>query len=229
MSVCTDLYYPVLLRPRRIRAAECASFQEQNRWVNFWVAFNLTPVAEDNAAGSGIGAWTVGDLPVSVAMQDVSARGDDLLLVAIADRVYVLDWERYRDEWNWEVFLPIYRRLTIGPIPGSKDEEEDGKYALANLKRFRRFTFELGEEPTHTPTQSQYVGSVNEAGALASTASVGTRITQRHGNLQIARRGYSFLVTLEHDANEDFPLLWWQADFEELGDRRANDAIVRNP
>jgi len=229
MSICTDLYYPVLLRPRRIRAAECASFQEQNRWVNFCVAFNLTPVAEDNAVGSGIGAWTVWDLPVSIAMQDVSVRGDDLLLVAIADRVYVLDWERYRDEWNWEVFLPIYRKLTIGPIPGSKDEEEDGKYALANLKRFRRFTFELAEDPTHTPTQSQYVGSVNEAGASVSTASVGTRITQRHGNLQIARRGYSFLVTLEHDANEDFPLLWWQADFEELGDRRANDAIVRNP
>lgn len=227
MSVCTDIYYPVVLQPRRLRRAECSSFEGLNRWVNFCVTFDLTPAAEDNAASSGLGAWTVWDLPVSVAFQDVSDRGDDLAFVCIADRMYVLDWNRYRDEMNWETFSPIYRRLTIGPIPGSRDEEEDGKYALAHLKRFTRFTYELTAEPPSDPTSSQYKITVDETGADGSTAAVGYRQTQRHGNAQITKRGYSFLVTLEHDANEDLPILWWQADFEELGDRRANDGIVQ--
>jgi len=214
MSVCTEIYYPVVLQPRRVRKAECASFAEQNRWVNFCVTFDLTPAVEDNATSSGVGAWTVWDLPVSIAFQDVS------------DRAYVLDWDRYRDEMNWEVFSPIYRRLTIGPIPGSREEEEEGKYVLANLKRFRRFSYELATAPTDDPTTSQYKITVDEAGADGGTPAVGYRRTQRHGNAQIAKRGYSFLVTLEHDANEDLPMLWWAADFEELGDRRANDPVV---
>lgn len=228
MSICTDFFYPVLLQPRRIRRAECSSYANLNRWVNFCLSMNLSGDPSDNDPLSGEGAWTLWDLAVSVAFQDVSDRGDDLLFVCSGNRVSILDWDRYRDETNWDTFDAIYRQLTIGPIPGSKAEEEDGTYTLANLKRFRRFTFELATEPANDPTTSEYKISVQETGALTQKA-WGRRTTSRHGNAQIAKRGYSFLVRLEHEANEDFPLLWWQADFEELGDRRANDAIVRNP
>lgn len=226
MSICTDLYYSTLLQPTRIRSAECSAYSELNRWVNFYYALNLTAAPDDNDPANAQGAWSMGDLTVTVAFQDVSDRGDDLCFVAIANRVYVLDWDRFRDEVNWETYTPIYRKLTIGPIPGSREEEEDGKYELAQLKRFRRFTFELKEDPPSDPTTSEYKITVDETGADGSTAAAGVRQTQRHGNAQVAKRGYSFLVTLEHEANEDFPLLWWQADFEELGDRRANDSIV---
>jgi len=226
MSICDDRYEQTAVVPRRIRVPECSEFAELGRAVNFCGSFNLTPSADDNTATAGV-AWTLWDLPVTVSFQDVSTRGDDLLFVAIATRVYRLDWTVYRDQYQWEVFFPIRRLLTIGPIPGSRDEEEDGKFSLPSLKRFRRFTFELAEDPPHDPTQSQYRISVNEPAGAAADVARGTRVTQRHGNAQVAKRGYSFLVQLEHAANEDFPILWWQADFEDLGDRRANDAIVR--
>lgn len=224
MSICTDRYKPALLRPRRIRAPECAAFENQERWVNFYAAFNLTPDPDDNDPASGAPAWSVGDLPVSVAWQDVDDRGNDRGFVAIGNRVYVLDWDRYEDEWNWDVFYPIYRQLVIGPIPGSRDEQEEGRYQLAHLKRFRKLSFELASAPTDAG--SQYKVSVQEDGAESDTAAVGYRTTQRHGEALVAKKGYSFLVTLEHDANEDFPLLWWEAEYEDLGRRRANDPVV---
>jgi len=229
VSICSDTYQQSVTVPRRIRVPECSAFQGQNRWVNFCASLNLTPDPEDNDVLGGLVAWTLWDLPVTVAFQDVSTAGNDLAFVAIGGRVYVLDWERYRDEFNWEAFRIIQRQLTIGPIPGTREDEEDGKYSLSSLKRFRRFTFELATDPLNDPTTSEYRISVNEPAGDASGLAQGTRVTQRHGNAQVAKRGYSFLVRLEHDANEDFPLLWWSADFEELGDRRANDSIVSVP
>lgn len=224
MSICSDRLIQLMLTPRRIRQPECTAFADQNRWVNFTYCLNLTPSPDDNDPATAQGAWTVGDLPVTYAWQDVADNGDDLLFVAIANRVYVLDATRHRDEWNWGYFKPIYRKLTIGPIPGNRDEQEEGVYQLAQLKRFRRFTFQLASDPTDEGTQ--YKVSVGEEGANPTAAAFSYRTTQRHGNAQIATRGYSFLVTLEHEANEDFPLLWWQAEWEALGDRRANDPIV---
>ena len=226
MSICTDAYRPAVIRPRRIRQAECSAFEGLNRWINLVATFNLTPDPGDNDPASALCAWSAWDLPVTVAAQDVDTRGNDLLFVGIANRVYVLDWDAFRDQWNWEAFGPIYRRLTIGPIPGNRDETEDGPYQLAGLKRFRRFTFQLAEDPADDPVTSQYKITVDEDGADGAEAAYGTRRLQRHGNAQIARRGYSFLVTLEHEANEDFPMLWWQAEYENLGDRRANDPVV---
>lgn len=217
----------MLIKPRRIRSPECSAFTDQNRWVNLCYSLNLTPDPGDNDPASALGAWSVWDLPVTVAFQDVSDRGDDLCFVAIANRIYWLDWDRFRDEWNWETFYPIYRQLILGPVPANQSEQQGGAYQLAGLKRFRRFSFQLNEDPPSDPVTSQYKLSVSEDGADASTAAVGYRETQRHGMVQIAKRGYSFLVTLEHEANEDFPLLWWQAEYEDLGDRRGNDAIVR--
>jgi hypothetical protein len=222
VSICTDLYRNAALMPRRVRAAECSQFENQLRWINFYCAFNLTPDPGDNEPIYG--AWTAGDMPVSVAWQDVDDRGGDLLFVASGNRVFVLDWERYRDEINWETYVPIYRRLTLGPIPGNRDAQEDGPYDLAALKRFRRLSFQLAAAPT--ADGSQYKISVQEDGAEAATAAQGYRTTQRHGEAKVALRGYTFLVTLEHDADEDFPLAWWQAEWESLGGRRADDRIV---
>lgn len=226
MSVCTDIYRPTVIRPRRTRRAECSAFAEQDRWVNFVYSLNLTPDPADNDPASGLGAWSCWDLPVTFAMQDVSPRGDDLLFVAIANRVYLLDWNAYRDQWNWEVYGAIYRRLTLGPIPGSTDEQQGGKYDLAGLKRFRRFSYQLAFAPADDPTQSEYAITVAEDGSTAAGA-MGVRRTQRNGEVKVAQRGYSFLVTLEHDANEDFPLIDYVAEWEELGGRRANDPAVR--
>lgn len=208
-----------------MRAAECSAFADQNRWVNLVYSSNLTPDPNDNDPASGLGAWSAWDLPVTYCMQDVSTRGDDLLFVAIANRVYLLDWEAFRDQWNWGTYGNIYRKLTLGPIPGSRDEQEGGAYSLPNLRRFRTFTYQLAATPPDDPVQSQYKISVGEDGATTAPAQ-GYRRTQRSGEAKVAQRGYSFLVTLEHDANEDFPLLWWQAEWEELGARRRLDTLV---
>lgn len=225
MSICTDVFRPTVIRPRRVRQAECSAFAEQNRFINFVYSLNLTPDPGDNDPASGLGAWSCWDLPVQYSMQDVSTRGDDLLFVAIANRVYLLDWDAFRDQWNWEAYGNIYRRLTFGPIPGSRDEQEGGKYNLSGLKRFRSFTYQLAEAPPDDPVQSQYKIAVTEDGDDTSEAA-GYRRTVRSGMTPVAKKGYSFLVTLEHDANEDLPLLWWQAEWEELGGRRANDPLV---
>lgn len=226
MSICTDAYRPVIITPRRVRAAECSAFADQNRWIQFVYSLNLTPDPGDNDPASGLGAWSVWDLPVTFATQDVATNGDDQLFVAIANRIYLLDWTAYRDQWNWDAYRPIYRRLTLGPIPGSKDEEEQGQYRLEGLKRFRTFTFELAKPPADDPVQSQYKISVTEDGNTSDVGAVGYRRTQRSASAKVAHKGYSFLVTVEHDANEDFPMVWWQAEWEELGGRRRVDTVV---
>lgn len=227
MSICIDEYRPVILRPRRVRQPECAAFADANRWINFVYSLNLTPDPGDNDPASGLGAWSCWDLPVTFAAQDVDPRGNDLLMVAIADRIYVLDWTAYRDQWNWEAYGPIYRQLTIGPIPGSKEEQEGGQYDLNSLKRFRRFSFQLVTPPADDPVTSQYKLTVAADGDTGFGAdAVGVRRTQQNAEVKAAKRGYAFLVTLEHEANEDFPLQEWVAEWEELGGRRRNDTIV---
>lgn len=229
MSICTDIYRPTVIRPRRTRTAECSAFAEQDRWVNFVYSLNLTPDPADNDPASGLGAWSCWDLPVTYAMQDVSTRGDDLLFVAIADRVYLLDWTAYRDQWNWEVYGNIYRRLTLGPIPGSRDDQEGGTFDLDSLKRFRRLAFQLALPPADDPVQSQYQVTVEDDGDTADslgTPAVGIRRTQRVGEVKAAKLGYGFLVTLEHDANEDFPLIEYVAEWDEMGNRRRPNDVV---
>lgn len=223
MSICTDIIRNATVAPRRIRKAECSEFEGKQRWVNLVGSFNLTPDPGDNDVRSGGVAWTIGDLPVSIAWQDVDERGNDLLFVAIGNRVCLLDWDRYQDEVNWETYLPIYRRLMLGPIPASREAEERDRYKLSSLKRFRTLNFELVQDPTDEG--SQYRVSVQEDGADPATAATGLRVTQRHGAAKVAKTGYSFLVTLEHEANEDFPLEWWEAEWEELGGRRRDDTI----
>jgi hypothetical protein len=225
MSICTDVYRPIILRPRRVRSPECSAFQDQNRWIQFVYSLNLTPDPGDNDPASGLGAWSVWDLPVTYTAQDVALNGNDLLFVAIADRIYLLEWEAYRDQWNWEAYGSIFRQLTFGPIPGSADEQDGGTFDLVSLKRFRRFAFNLATPPADDPVQSQYGISVEDDGSEATPAQ-GYRRTQQVGEVKVAQRGYSFLVTVEHDANEDFPLLNWTADWDDLGDRRAGNAIV---
>lgn len=229
MSICTDLYRPTVIRPRRVRQPECSAFQEQNRWVNLIYSTDLTPDPNDNDPASGLGAWSVWDLPVTYSAQDVDTRGNDLLLVAIANRVYFLDWEAFRDQWNWETYGLIYRQLTLGPIPGSADEIEGGQLDLDSLKRFRRLAFQLAAPPADDPVQSQYKITVEDDGDSSDslgTPAVGIRRTQRLAEVKAAKAGYGFLVTLEHDANEDFPLIEWVAEWEEMGNRRRPNDVV---
>lgn len=226
MSICTDSYRPTILTPRRIRSAECSAFQNANRWVNFFGASNLTPDPSDNDPSTGLVAWSLGDLPVTYAAQDVDPSGNDLLLVAIANRVYLLDWTVFRDQWNWDVYLPIYRRLTLGPIPANAEDAGKDGYDLAQLKRFRRLTFQLHDAPAD-PIESQYQVTVqDDATEATDPGAVGLRKTQQNADVKIAHRGYSFLATIEHEANEDFPLLWWTSEYEQLGARRRLDEIV---
>lgn len=230
MAICTDLFRPAVIRPRRIRAPECSAYEGQNRWVNFMASFNLTPDPADNDPASGLCAWSIGDLPVSYATQDVSTRGDDLLFVAVANRVYLLDWTAYRDQWNWEAYGLIYRQLTIGPIPGSSEEQEGGTYDLDSLKRFRRIAFKLATPPADDPVQSQFKVTVaDQADVSQATPAVGYRRTQQANEVKATTRVYAALVTLEHDANEDFPLVEWVAEWEELGSRRRDNDIVNVP
>lgn len=195
--------------------------------MNLVYSLNLTPDPNDNDPASGLGAWSMWDLPVTYATQDVDTRGNDLLLVAIADRIYLLDWTAYRDQWNWEAYGPIFRQLTLGPIPGSDQEQEGGGYDLTSLKRFRKLSFHLVAPPADDPVQSQYKITVDaDRDAGFGDPAVGFRRTQQDAEVKVAKRGYAFLVTLEHDANEDFPLQEWVAEWEELGGRRRSDTIV---
>ena len=218
MGVCSTRYYTYPFVPRRVRSATCEPFLA-SRWVNFEYSINLTPrPVEDVSIGTSAGAWAVWDLPVTVAAQDVDDRGEDLLLVAMADRIYVLDWDLFHDEFGWDTATPIYRKLVIGPLPSTADATGDqgAGYDPFQVKVFRRFTFELNEAPSDTT--SKYRVSVEEEGRT-ETRRQGVRTTQKRCDAKIALRGLSFLVTIEHQADEDFAPLWWRAEWDVKGPR----------
>lgn len=217
MSICTGAYYRFPFVPRRIRSTTCEAFAQQDRWIGFVYAMDLTPSPADNDVASGGGAWSVVDLPVSIAMQDVDDRGDDLLFVGIANRLYILDWDRFYDEFGWECHTPIYRRLVFGPIPSTAEASDSpAGYDPFQVKHFRRFTFELNDIPT--APASKYRASVEEEGR-PSTRRMGVRSTFKRCDAQISARGLAFLVTIEHQAEEQFAPLWWRAEWDIRGPR----------
>lgn len=218
MGICTSTYYTYPFIPRRIRSTTCQAFSSLNRWVNFDYSLNLTPAPNDNEVATGSGAWSLSDLPVTVATQDVDDRGDDLLLVAMGDRVFVLDWTLFHDVFAWDTKTPIYRKLVFGPLPSMPDSSDGGAgaYDPFQVKQFRRFTFELEDVPADPG--SRYRISVEEDGRPA-TRRQGVRTTQKRSDARIAARGLAFLVTLEHQADEQFAPNWWRAEWDVRGPR----------
>ena len=197
----------------------------ENRWANFVYSMDLSPTPEDDELGNAYGAWSLWDLPVSHAAQIDDDRGDDLITVAILNRVYVLDWTRFRDEWGWNAYKPIYRMMRLGPIPASKDDTEGGDaYRLDHVKRFRELLFNVKDGatalmPATDISSSKWRITVAEWDNEDATFRRGMREGARRVRFQTAVRGQSFVVTLEHAANEQTRIDYWQAQWDILGPR----------
>jgi hypothetical protein len=216
-QICTGIYYRFAKLPRRIRIADCTAFEDAERWVNFNLSLDLTPNPGDNDIASASGAWSLGDLPVTVATQDVDDRGNDECLVGIADRLYLLDYNRFYDEFTHDAHTPIYRRLVLGPLPsGAGDADSPGGYDPFLVKQFRRFTFELKNVPA--ADNAKYRLSVEEFDR-AETRRLSVRELRKRADARISTRGLAFLVTLEHQAEENFEPLWWRAEWDVRGPR----------
>jgi len=195
-----------------------------NRWANFTYSMDLSPEAGDEQLGNVQGAWSVSDLPVTHAAQIDDDRGDDLIVVAIVDRLYYLDWKRYEDEWNWNVFRSIRRMVRLGPIPTSKEdttsmaEDEADVYAPARLKRIREVQWQ-NNQPPNTNVAGKWTVTASEWGNEAATARSKQMKSGQRMRAKIAVKGGSFIVTLEHRANEPIEVEYWQVLWDLLGRR----------
>ncbi len=221
---CSQFFYQAL-GTIPLRATRSNPDSLENRWGNFFYNFDLSTSADDDELGP-YGAWSMGDLPVSHAAQIDDARGDDMINVAIIDRVYVLDWTRFQDEWDYNQVAPIYRMLRLGPIPHSADAVEDGVrgYAVDQLKRFREFRFDLKRAP-QVPT-SNYRITVAEAGNETNNQRSKRFLTRLKNRARIALKGLAFIVAIEHSANEQFMPLTWSAMWEVLGKRVRRSRVA---
>lgn len=225
MTICTDFYAgnPGLI-PRRIRRANPRALA--NRWVNFVLSFDLTPEPDDNSKYE-MGAWSIWDLPVNVSAQIDDATGDDLIVVASANRIFILDWERFRDEWNWEVYGKIYRRLTFGPLPSSaeavdKFSNDANAYRLDYVRRFREVMLQLNTLPTAIDTA--YRATVNEINKYDRFRQGQFAMTQRNRAHVAFSNAITFEVTIEHEANEQFDPTSYLFKWDSVGKRlRTSD------
>lgn len=216
MSICSDIYATVIgLIPKRITRVNPDAVKD--RWVNYVYTMDLTPDPADDTTANPYGAWSVWDIPANIAAQIDDERGDDLIIVAIANRVYQLDWTRFRDEYNWGAYSAIHRLLRIGPIPMQPNDLDQGRgYDPRVLKRFAAFLFSLRHAPTDRNTKYRIaVEPWNDETKRRS----GERVTQQHNKAKVAVRGYAFTVELYHAANEQFSLANWEAVWEPLGVR----------
>lgn len=210
---CTDFYEDDTGSvPVRIKRTNPDAIRD--RWANFCYAMDLSPLQDDDKLGNQYGAWSLWDLPVTHAAQYVDDRGNDFIVVAIVDRVYILDWKRYRDEWLHNTYAPIYRMLTIGPIPSSKDDAPKG-YALDALKRFREWQFSLRDEP-EAGQEAKWRISVGEYDK-ESTYKITMRASRKRMRAPISVKGTAFTVRLEHAANEPIHIGHWLAKWDMLG------------
>lgn len=216
MSIdCSDYIEGVVgLTPRRIYRSNPDALE--NRWGNFVYCMDLSPEPGDDELGNAGGAWTLWDLPVTHAAQIDDERGNDMIVVAIGDRVYVLDWERFRDEWEWDAYKPIYRMLRFAPIPHSPEAAgSEGAYDIAKGKTFREFYWGLKEQPTaqDSSVRVQVAEFENEANTARSTI---VRQAQRN-RVNLAVTGVSFVVTIEHAADEQWSPFQWKATWDIKG------------
>lgn len=203
MTICGDYFAGnVGLVPKRIRRANPRAID--TRFVIYVLSLDLTPEPDDDERKE-LGAWSVWDLCFTVMAQIPDDTGDDLILGAANNRIYVLDWTRFRDEWNWEVFGAIYRRITFAPIPSSSsgpDGQDPNAYRKDHLRRFRGITFDVNTIPTDA--DSKFRITVNEPNKYARFRQ-GVFSTHEKNRAQVAlSNAIDFEVTIEHEANEQF-------------------------
>ena len=222
---CVDFYEEVVgTVPGRIKRTNPDSIRD--RHCNFIYSMDLSALPGDEDLGEQNGAWTVWDIPTSHAAQIEDDRGNDLITVAVLNRIYALDWTRYRDEWLPNTFAPIYRMIQFGPIPYNKDSVEGrGGYALHWLKRFRELQVALKDAATQG-ADSVWRISVGADGSDEETWRVGVRQTSQLLRAMIAVKGRAFTVRLENAANEPLEIQSWFAAWETLGKRLPQSGRV---
>lgn len=201
--------------------------------TTFTLAYQLdrTPDPGDDPVATE-GGWSVLDLAAAACAQITDEHGRDLIALAVnhlendEHHLVILDWDRYEDEYLWDLKTPIYRRWAIGPVPHIPDTdntETTARYELSTVKRFRQFECESALAPTDATTQVRI--TVQEFGVAAS-ARTQTYRTARRLLVQIMVRGLQFEILVEHAANEAWSPLWWKASWDLLGPRIAQNAIV---
>lgn len=206
---------PVPLAPRRINCTYRTCLE--NRFVAFCFSMDLSPFQRDDI-GEGVGAWSVLDIPASHAAQIDDDRGEDLICVSIRDRVYWLDHDRYIDEWDWNAFAPIYKRVRIGPLPSNQEATKTGGFDMTTVKRFRAFEWSLSDGATGAPGAFWDV-SVADWNRDTETERTARRRTTHRMRTQLAVKGRAFMVTLEHSANERIHITDWSAAWDVVGQR----------
>lgn len=209
--------------PKRIKRTNPDALA--NRWGNFIFCMDLSPEQRDEL-GVGVGAWFLWDIPASHVAQIDDDRGEDLIAVAIMDRVYWLDWRRYQDEWFWNAFAPINRLLRVGPIPSNQNATiPTGGYDLAALKRFCEFSFSLKDGPTGA-AGAVWTVTVAEWDREERTQRAGLRQTATRMRTRIFTKGRSFIITLEHSANEPVRIEHWLSAWDIVGHRLRESGVI---
>jgi len=215
--LCPDFFEEVPgIIPGRIKRTNPESIED--RFANLTYSMDLSPLPGDEEVGNQFGAWSLGDLPVAHAAQIDDDNGDDLICVAVLNRVYRLNRSVYRDEWEWNTFAPIYRQVTIGPIPYAEEDVGKGDFNLAELKRFLEFQFQNKDAPQAGPL-SKWRFSVGEWENEDETYVTVARQGGQRMRARIAVKGRSFTVRLEHAANEPIHIEHWEALWQSLGRR----------
>jgi hypothetical protein len=215
---CTDFYDEAPLTvPARIKRTNPDAIKD--RWANFIYSMDLSPEQGDEDVGNQYGAWSLWDLPVSHCTQIDDDNGDDLIVVAILDRLYVLDWTAYRDEYEPDKYAPIYKSLRLGPLPSSADDVAGGRggFQLDTVKRFREFEWSARYPSTAEDGQSKWRVSIAEWENEDATRRITIRRGSQRMRVQCALRGTAFVVTLEHAANERVEITNWKATWDETG------------
>lgn len=195
-----------------------------NRWANFVFSMDLSPEQKEEL-GAGVGAWSLWDIPSAHAAQIDDDRGEDLIVVAVQDNIYWLDWTRYQDEWTWNAYAPIPRLIRFGPFPSNEQSSmPQGGFDLAQLKRLMEFEFSLKDGPTGA-AGAVWTVTVAEWDREELTSRTGRRATATRMRTQNSVKGRSFIVTLEHSANEPVHIEHWRAAWDLVG-RRIREAGV---
>lgn len=189
-----------------------------NRHVMFVASMDLST---DNVAevGESILAWTLWDIPATTASQIDDDRGEDLICLAVGNRIYWLDYQRYKDEWDWNAYSPIHQLIQIGPIPSNVEETAPYGYDLNKVKRFREFRFSLADGDVGAPAPYWDI-SVAEFNREAQTTRSTRKLTTQRMRARISTKGSEgFVVTLQHSAAEPVSINNWSAEWDVLGKR----------